>query len=111
MGYELRIRTILSLIHVSNILPMGVMNRETVFKIFKKYSHYNQLSSNNSSENSCIKTPMGKKLKHPILLTIIYSEDSNVDPLIYSTTWQSASWISCAKSQYSHDSHVIRVVT
>ena len=58
----------MSLLIISNILSMGVLNIEIVVKIFKKNLQCAQLFSNNSLEKHRIKNPMGKKLKYSILI-------------------------------------------
>jgi hypothetical protein len=49
---------------------MGVLNTETVLKIFKKNLQCSELFRNNFQEKHSIKTPMGKKLNYPTLITI-----------------------------------------
>jgi hypothetical protein len=55
---------------------MGVLNTETVLKIFKKNLQCSELFRNNSLEKRSIKTPMGKKLNYPTLIRIKPSEGS-----------------------------------
>ena len=50
---------------ISNVLPMGVLNTETVLKIFKKNLQCSELFHNNSLEKRSIKIPIGKKVGVP----------------------------------------------